>query len=338
MLKTTEISGSSFRMIDNFRRKVYMDWLRQPKSGRLLILQYHKVPRFSNPYAYGEINADEFCRLLRFLSGWFQFFPLEKAVALLDEGRLPRFSAAVTFDDGYSDWIDTVVPVLCELKIPATFFITSSQLGKSEPFWHERIVNAVAARGTGRLQGFSDREPKNRNNEDAEIARTVLNLQEKLKYMVLSEREEAIALLEDGLPKNDVFRPFTAADIVHIRDAGFQIGGHSRNHPILASCSDDEALNEIAGCKEELEGILREPVTQFAYPNGRPDSDFTAKHVNMVRQAGYRLAVTTTPGVARTSSDIFQLPRFTPWARSGWRSALQIIHNMRVTPRAVNNE
>jgi peptidoglycan/xylan/chitin deacetylase (PgdA/CDA1 family) len=320
------------------RHSLIRHWMGSASEGGLTIFQYHKIPAISPRYIHGEVEATEFSRVLANYLAWFQFLPLEEAVERLQRGALPKRAAAITFDDGYADWFEHIVPLLSAHRIPATFFITSNQLGKPEPFWHERIANAVAARAPGELPAGFDWGGKHTGTWDAEIASTILALQEKLKYMALDDRENAIARLEEGLPKNAVFRPFTAADIIRLRDAGFQIGGHSRNHPILARCSREEALREIAGCKEELEAILHEPVTQFAYPNGRPASDFRAEHVKLVRQAGYRLAVTTTPGVARSGTDIFQLPRFTPWARSDWRSALQIIRNMRVTPQAVNDE
>lgn len=312
-------------------------WVNIAAEGCLTIFQYHKIPTVSPRYIQGEVCAAEFSRVLSNYLAWFQFLPLDEAVERMRKGALPKRAAAITFDDGYSEWFDHIVPLLSENQIPATFFITSHQLGKSEPFWHERIANAVAARAPGELPVGFDWGKQNIGVGDANIALTIGLLQEKLKYMALTERDDAIARLEEGLPKNAIFRSFTAADVIRLRDAGFQIGGHSRNHPILTHCSREQAMDEIAGCKEELEGILKQPIRQFAYPNGRPGCDFNAEHVKLVRQAGYQLAVSTTPGVARSDTDIFQLPRFTPWARSDWRSALQIARNMRVIPRVVND-
>jgi len=299
-------------------------------SGSLTIFQYHKIPSFSPAFIRGEVEAAEFSRVLANYLEWFNFLPLDEAVERMQRGSLPRRAAAITFDDGYAEWFEHIVPLLSAHGVPATFFITSNQLGKKKPFWHERIAHAVAARVPGQLPSGFDWGQVEIGSRDADIANTIVAVQEKLKYHPLAEREAAIELLEYGIALNGEFRPFTAADIVRLRDAGFQIGGHSRNHPILSRCTPAEALDEIGGCKEELEGILRQPVTQFAYPNGRPGCDFHAEHIRLVRQAGYRLAVTTAPGAARATTDPFQLPRFTPWARSNLRSAVQIIHNMRV--------
>lgn len=45
-------------------------------------------------------------------------------------------AAAVTFDDGYRDLLDHALPVLRELRIPATFFIVSGGVGATDS-WNE---------------------------------------------------------------------------------------------------------------------------------------------------------------------------------------------------------
>ena len=43
--------------------------------------------------------------------------------------------AWITFDDGWRDNIDNVIPTLTELDIPATFFISTYAVEKSGYFW-----------------------------------------------------------------------------------------------------------------------------------------------------------------------------------------------------------
>lgn len=304
--------------------------------GALTILQYHKVPLHAPEHIEGEVLASDFSRALNQFKAWFSFFPLNEAVDRLRNHDLPPRSAVLSFDDGYADWFDHVVPELLAQKIPATFFVTSAQLNCAKPFWHERVAVALAKRGLNGLpDGFKQNVSLSAGNG---LAGAIAAAQHRLKYLPLSEREAAIAELEADLPPCDDYRPFSTADLIRLRDAGFQIGGHSKHHPILATCDSVMAKDEIGGCKEELEAILREPVTAFAYPNGRPESDFNASHVALVKAAGYRCAVTTAPGVSRATTDPFQLPRFTPWARSSWRSAFQMLRNLRVSPQMVKYE
>jgi hypothetical protein len=75
--------------------------------------------------------------------------------------------------------------------------------------------------------------------------------------------------------------------------------------------------------------MIGAPVTLFAYPNGRPDDDYTARTAALVRSAGFEAAVTTAWGAARRDSDPYQLPRFTPWDRTGLRFMVRMALNLR---------
>jgi hypothetical protein len=81
--------------------------------------------------------------------------------------------------------------------------------------------------------------------------------------------------------------------------------------------------------KQRLEALIGRKVELFAYPNGKPDTDYTSAHVQLAREAGFTAAVSTGWGTATSRSDIFQIPRFTPWDRSGLRYALRLVQNMR---------
>jgi peptidoglycan/xylan/chitin deacetylase (PgdA/CDA1 family) len=92
-----------------------------------------------------------------------------------------------------------------------------------------------------------------------------------------------------------------------------EIGGHTVRHPILTETPDDQARDEILRGRAALEGLIGAPVKVFAYPNGVPDRDYDLRHVAMVREAGFRCAVSTAPGPVCRGRDDFQWPRFTPW-------------------------
>jgi hypothetical protein len=83
-----------------------------------------------------------------------------------------------------------------------------------------------------------------------------------------------------------------------------------------------------------LEALVGEPIALFAYPNGKPRQDYAGAHVELVRTAGFDAACSTAWGVASRSSDVFQIPRFTPWDREAWRFGLRLAQNLRRTAYA----
>lgn len=69
------------------------------------------------------------------------------------------------------------------------------------------------------------------------------------------------------------------------------IGGHTIDHPNLASETLSQQEYEIVQGKQELEQELGHPVQDFAYPYG----SYNASTLQIVEEAGYETAVTTQP-------------------------------------------
>jgi peptidoglycan/xylan/chitin deacetylase (PgdA/CDA1 family) len=98
----------------------------------------------------------------------------------------------------------------------------------------------------------------------------------------------------------------TADQIKLMSDMGVDIGSHTLSHLWLTNV-DDEARwkSEIAGSKKVLEQLLGKEVKSFCYPGG----SFNEKIKNIVKETGYKVAVTTSPGWKFPKDDIFALKR-----------------------------
>jgi peptidoglycan/xylan/chitin deacetylase (PgdA/CDA1 family) len=304
-------------------------------GARLSILMFHKVPLQADPLVPGEMDMAKFEQTLDFLEAHTQVLPLSEATVAMQNGSLPSRAVALTFDDGYREWIDNLSPALRRRNMPATFFVTTGQLG-GEPLWHERIVAAVRALPDAGLvlpYGFGNYGDLSTIERRIDLVAT---LQERLKYQPLHERLDAIAQLEAQACRPLIpAQHFDAAMVRALHSHGFEIGAHTINHPILNECSPQQARDEIGGCKDELEAIIGGRVHSFAYPNGRPGTDFGAQHVSLVKACGYQSAVTTGSGAASSRSDPFQLPRFSPWGPGRLRSTLQMARNMMTKGRVL---
>ncbi len=114
-----------------------------------------------------------------------------------------------------------------------------------------------------------------------------------------------------------------------MRRAGMQIGAHTVTHPILARTDDADAEYEIVSSRQTLESLLQQPVTLFAYPNGKPGQDYCERHVQMVRRIGFEAAVSTAPGVSIATTDPLQMPRFSPWDHTRLRYGARMLVNLR---------
>jgi peptidoglycan/xylan/chitin deacetylase (PgdA/CDA1 family) len=120
---------------------------------RFGILMYHRVTDLvaGQPEPTWNVTPARFReQLAGLLKRGFQPWPLKK---VLEYRRrhwlLPRRVFVVTFDDGYANNLTQALPILTELKIPATYFLATAYLGKKEPFpfddWAAKGTDAVPA-------------------------------------------------------------------------------------------------------------------------------------------------------------------------------------------------
>jgi len=82
-------------------------------------------------------------------------------------------------------------------------------------------------------------------------------------------------------------------------------GAHSRTHRRLGRLGAGELDHEVAGSRAELEALLEQPVTTFAYPFGDTGPEVEAA----VTRAGFLAACTVTPGRNRAACDLLALKR-----------------------------
>ncbi|WP_084153709.1 polysaccharide deacetylase family protein [Simplicispira psychrophila] len=297
--------------------------------GKLTILQFHKVPRTAHVLDPFDLDLAGFESVLQATMSLFNIRPLDEAVLSLRAGNLPSRTACITFDDGYVDWIDGVVPVLEKNNTHATFFITTGQFS-GVPLWNERILHAIHnfPEGASSLNlggGLDDMEVATLVQKQSAVQK----LQRALKYYEPARREQFLQVLESiaGCVSSQV-PVLSTSGLKSIHAKGFGIGAHSLTHPILSRCTPKKAYQEIAESREELQSLIGGPVKAFAYPNGISGKDFGPEHIEMVRQAGFSMAFTTHRGVATGDSSVLQLPRFSPWGPTIFKMKFQFAKNL----------
>ncbi len=223
---------------------------------------------------------------------------------------------SITFDDGYADNFDVALPILQKHSLSATFFIASGYLNGGW-MWNDGIIEAISKTSMLHLDlthlGYEKYSLETKETKK----NCIKDLINKIKYIKTDRRLDlAKRVLDSAKVPEPSSLMMTDEQIKKLHQAGMEIGGHTVNHPILSSVDKATARREICENKEYLEGLIGEPLHSFAYPNGKPGKDFDLEHVALVRDAGYRCAVTTSWGRVEKGSDLYQLPRFTPWNKN----------------------
>jgi peptidoglycan/xylan/chitin deacetylase (PgdA/CDA1 family) len=298
------------------------------KRGRLTIVMYHRVLEQPDPLSPYTPTVDVFNCHMETLASGFNVLPLSEAIERLVKRSLPPRAACITFDDGYRDNFTVASPVMQRYGLPSTIFVSTGFLDGGR-MWNDSVIEAVRNAPGPKLDSQSLELGVHPIATDAERAKTIDNLLEQLKYLPFAQRlarvTELCGLVGANLPNNLMM---STAEVIAARSTNIEIGAHTVNHPILTQIDDQQARNEMAESKARLEQILKEKITLFAYPNGRPDQDYATRHAQMVKDAGFKMAVSTASGAASAGSDLYQLPRYAPWDKLKSRLQVRLLQNI----------
>ena len=188
---------------------------------------------------------------------WFNVLPLSAAVKGLRQGTLPARAAAITFDDGYADNCDVALPILKRLGVPATFFVATGFLNGGRMF-NDTVIEAVRAVSTPEFDLRAAKLSCYRTGSPDEKRATIDAILNATKYLPQSERDDTVRAIQEAAGKtlpDDLM--MTDDQLRTLRDAGMEIGAHTRTHPILAKCSKAEAESEIAQGPRRSRGRAR---------------------------------------------------------------------------------
>jgi peptidoglycan/xylan/chitin deacetylase (PgdA/CDA1 family) len=277
--------------------------------------QYSRVLMFHSFGEGDQANLDAICAEI---TKAFQPVSLNRIVdAASGNAALPDYAVTVTIDDAYRSYLTWGHPVFRRHKIPVTVFAVAGFSDGRLWLWPDQIE--FAFEHTDRTSVRAEVQPGKLLDLDlstpASRSAATSRLNEALKLVPDEARLAFIANLESltgvGIPP---YPPANRAamtwdELRAIAADGVEIGCHTETHPILSRVASHEKLErEIRGAKEFLESRLWLPVNHFCYPNGRA-IDIGAAATEMVRQAGYASATTTTWGMNPPRADPMAIRR-----------------------------
>lgn len=299
--------------------------------ARLSILIFHRVLATPDPLLPDEPDATRFEELMRWVGGWFTVLPLPEAIDRLKSRSLPDRALCITFDDGYADNRTIALPILQKHRLQATFFIATGFLDSGR-MWNDTVIEAVRATA-GPLLDLRNLDLEEYDvSDDAARRVAITKILDAIRYRSDADRMALVGRISQATPtplRSDLMMSHTQVRELH--QAGMTVGAHTVTHPILASLDDRQAEREIVAGRSTLEDVIGAPVTVFAYPNGKPGSDFDGRHVELVKRLGFAGAVSTRWGAASSATNLFELPRFTPWDRSKTKFACRLVKNISTT-------
>lgn len=278
-----------------------------------IVLGYHRVADDSWDPLGLQVTPQNFIAQLAELQRLRTLISLRELMERKAAGEVLDHYAVLTFDDGYSDFAETVAPIAGKAGAPVTVFVASGSTG--DQFWWEEMAALLAPNVQGastlelRLGPLETLRFTQLNQPDARGA-AVDAIGSRL---ACAERETLDAVLEQlrvwagpdfspspaGVPMDPgVLRKVARASHV-------EVGGHTVSHCCLERLTLDAQRREIAQNKADLEELCGVPVHVFSYPNG----SLSARTPRLVKEVGYSCACMSRDGTVSKRTDPFLIPR-----------------------------
>lgn len=112
-----------------------------------------------------------------------------------------------------------------------------------------------------------------------------------------------IFVITSAIDKNANY--LTSKQLIEMEKYGVDIESHTVNHENLKDMPKDKQLETLVNSKKDLEKILNKQVNYFAYPYG----GYSKTSIEAVREAGYKMAITTDGRWSSKSDGILSLHR-----------------------------
>lgn len=240
---------------------------------------------------------------------------LSEVIHGLTQGEPTHKGFCLTFDDGYENNATVAAPILEQLGIPATFFLTTGFLDGTTNLWVDRFESSLASCPGPELKIKLEDEPVSFNLSTPEHRRaTDQKLRNHLKQQGPLVRDAIINEIERRSPSSPhsypLHAPMTWQQAHGLVYKGFEIGAHTVTHPILSRLTSDAQHAEIANSKQRIETELGIHCSNFAYPNGQPN-DWTSETLTHVKNAGFVSCLTTIDGEIKTTEGPYSIRRTT---------------------------
>lgn len=247
-------------------------------SGIVAVLGIHQLIRFLKRrktvfILYHNPDPETFKSHLQYLSERYAFISLDDFLGYQNNPskKLPDYSMVITFDDGHRNNFQ-LLEVISQFNIRPTIYVCSGVVCTNRKFWFKlKNMNAASLKNLD-------------NQKRIEYLKQVVNFSPEQEF----SSDEREALTQEEIRQLNPYIDFQS---------------HTHLHPILTTCDDATAQEEIAQSRSVLSKIVANPVLHFAYPNG----DYSLREVEMLKKAGYRSARTTNVGWNDRTTDPFQL-------------------------------
>jgi peptidoglycan/xylan/chitin deacetylase (PgdA/CDA1 family) len=271
----------------------------------------HEVRNYTGKH----LTVERFVSVLKSLKEAGHPVSLDQIVeSRLNGTPLPKRAFAITFDDGFDNNYSVAAPILHEMRVPATFYVTTGFIDANGSSWIDLIEYAVERVSPCRV-----------TLPHAGIDGVYTGRAEKLQFLDLIRKnvksdprldpyEVALDIWKQlGVtsmdPDRDLDQKMSWKQVAELdQDPLFAVGGHGHTHRILSYLDECDLESEVVTSCNLLIKHLGHPVRHYSYPEGL-ETCYSDRVIAVLRRHGIQCAPTALDGINGSDVGLFHLRR-----------------------------
>ncbi|KAA9041790.1 polysaccharide deacetylase family protein [Ginsengibacter hankyongi] len=297
------------------------------KKTEASILLFHRVHP-TRDILWDPMDPKRFESILKFIKKNYTVLPLLEILETKPVNTKKPL-AAITFDDGYRDFIDYSLPIMTHLKIPSSMYVVTDCICRNKPTWTFEVdylffhTKKLQINWTIDISFMPATLQKNKFANKKELIAFCLKFKQHIKLIPEQKRKSLIYDLLSSF--NDVTIPtglmMSWKEINQIINHGIEVGSHTVTHPSLATLDKVDIQKELEESKSALFKHTGINPKIISYPVGSYNQE--VKEASAVTGYKYGLAVNHKIYDLKSGNN-FEIPRIELYNEPFWKSWLRI--------------
>lgn len=311
-------------------------YLKKFIGHKSLVLMYHRVADSPADVWDIAVSPKNLEAHLRFLKQSGRVIPLHKMVRQIKNKWIRKENIAITFDDGYADNFTTARPLLEKYTLPATFFITSVNIGMPNEFWWDELEKIILYTNTlptdieitiaDKLINFKLNDETTLNDKivaqhnswkayesppPTTRCTLFLAIWETMQPLDHDRQQHYLTIIRQWagchISTRQDYQCMTIDQLKELaRNKLFSIQAHTTTHAALAYHDKHFQRNEMLDNKNFLEKNISKKIETVAYPYGSFNTDTPV----IAADCGFKAAFTTDEESVNNDTGRYRIGRF----------------------------
>jgi peptidoglycan/xylan/chitin deacetylase (PgdA/CDA1 family) len=247
-------------------------FLYSKRKNRDLVLMFHNVfESTQRELNLRNISKSDFRSILIYLKKNYDVVSLRELMTT--QSNVPRI--AITFDDGLINNLRFALPIIEEVKLPTTVFVTTSWIQGESSLWPDRLSFFLQFANDELV--FNGKKFRRFYKNQFKTIDTLETLESVLLNCKLSDIDLFISTLQSSAKgetnystsMENNWRVMKGEEVKILAASQFvEIGSHGVSHQNLTLLSDEDVRYELTESKSYLENACGKSIDMLAFPFG----------------------------------------------------------------------